>query len=59
MVPATSPSPFFFISSNDSRQLRTPAPSTATGFSAKMCLPAATAALMCAGRNAGGVAMIT
>ena len=59
MVPATRPSPFFFISSNDSRQLRTPAPSTATGFSAKMCLPAATAALMWPGRNAGGVARIT
>jgi hypothetical protein len=36
-----------------------PGGSTATGFSVKMCLPAATAAARCAGRKPGGVARIT
>ena len=34
---------------------RTPGASTATGFSAKTCLPASTAACRCSGRKCGGV----
>ena len=40
-------------SSCGSSTLRMPAPSTATGFSVKMCLPASTAASMCSGAEAG------
>ncbi len=36
-----------------------PAESTATGFSTKTCLPAATAAARCTGRKPGGVARMT
>ena len=59
-VPATIAIPFFvIIVRHRSRQLRTPAASTATGFSAKMFLPASIAALMCVARKPGGVARIT
>jgi hypothetical protein len=42
-----------------SKQARIVGPSTAIGFSVKMFLPAATAALICCALKAGGVAMIT
>jgi len=58
-VPATTASPFFFASSPVAMTARAPTGSTATGFSTKQCLPAATAAAKCTGRKAGGVAMIT
>ena len=50
---------FFFASSAVASTLRTPGASTATGFSQKTCLPAATAAFRCIGRKCGGVAKIT
>ena len=42
-------------SSAAARTRRTPGPSTAIGFSQKMCLPARTAASRCSGRKPGGV----
>ena len=44
-----------FASSQVSSTRRTPGASTATGFSAKTCLPASTAACRCSGRKCGGV----
>ena len=38
---------------------RTPGASTATGFSAKMCTPLSTEALICCGRKPGGAASST
>ena len=58
-VPATKPSLFCLRSRSVASTDRTPAGSTATGFSAKMCLPASTAAAMCTGRKPGGVARMT
>ena len=46
-------------SSQAASTARTPGASTATGFSAKMCLPASTAALKCSGRKPGGVVSST
>jgi hypothetical protein len=46
-------------SSTDRSTDRTPAESTAMGFSVKTCLPASTAAFRCAGRKCGGVVRIT
>ena len=50
---------FFLASSLAAMKRRTPGASTAIGFSAKMCLPAFTAASKCIGRKPGGVARIT
>src|SRR5947207_1206358 len=47
---------FDFASSQALSTARTPGASTAMGFSAKTCLPAATAAWMCAGRKPGAAA---
>ncbi len=47
------PSPFFFASAAVAMTSRTPGASTATGFSQKMCLPAATAFFKCCGAEAG------
>ena len=47
--------PFVLASSQVARTERTPGASTATGFSAKTCLPASTAARRCSGRKCGGV----
>ena len=48
-----------FASAAAAYMMRAPGPSTQTGFSVKMCLPAATAALKCAGRKPGGEARMT
>src|SRR5205085_39112 len=54
-LPETTDRPFVFASAQVARTERTPGASTATGFSAKTCLPASTAALRCSGRKCGGV----
>ena len=46
---------FFSASAQVASTERTPGASTATGFSAKTCLPASTAALRWSGRKCGGV----
>ena len=58
-VPQTKPSFFSLIFFADSMTDRAPAASVATGFSAKTCLPASTAAAIWPGRKPGGVARMT
>ena len=52
--PDTTLSPFAAASAHVASTLRTPGPSTATGFSQKTCLPASTQALSWIGRKCGG-----
>ncbi len=58
-VPAPTPRPLAFAASAVASTERMPGPSTATGFSVKTFLPAATAASRWVGRKPGGVARIT